>query len=285
MKKYLIPAVLVAATVWACSNEADTANNPARPDFLASNVDSSVNPAQDFFLFANGGWIKRNPIPGSESSGGIGNLVDDEIKKKIRKINEDAAAAKAEDGTETQKIGDFWIAAMDSTKADQLGISPLQKELERINGITDVKGLIAVNAGFESLQTGMFYYFGVGQDAKNSGIISAQLWQGGLGLPNRDYYFSDDENPKKAREEYPAHISRMLVLAGIEANEAKKAGEDILKFETALAKSSRKLEELRDPEANYNKMTTVDVTKNLTPSIDWAWMFTSFGMTKVDSIV
>ncbi len=284
MKKILIPAAFVAATVWACSND-KTTNEPARPDFLASNVDSSVSPAQDFFQFANGGWIKRNPIPGSESGWGIGNLVDDEIKQKIRKINEDAAAAKAAEGTETQKIGDFWIAAMDSAKADQLGIAPLQKELDRINGITDVKGLVAVNASFESLQMGMFYYFGVGQDAKNSGLISAQLWQGGLGLPNRDYYFSNDENPKKAREEYPGHISRMLVLAGVESNEAKKAGEDILKFETALAKSSRKLEELRDPEANYNKMTTADVTKNLTPSIDWAWMFTSFGMTKVDSIV
>src|SRR6478672_2851005 len=127
-------------TTGSASN-ADSLKN--KPDVLATNMDSSVSPSQDFFEFANGGWIKRNPIPGDQGSWGIGNVVVEENLKRLREISEKAAAAKAAKGSTEQKIGDYWTTAMDSARVEQQGLQPLKPYLDKIDAITDVRSLVA----------------------------------------------------------------------------------------------------------------------------------------------
>lgn len=261
-------------------------NEPSAPantgkDVFAGNVDTTVNPADDFFQFVNGQWFKNNPIPASETNWGIGKMVNDEIYNKLKTINEDAANANAADGTDTKKIGDFWSTGMDSAKADKLGTQPLQKEIEMINAAKDVNGIVQTMIALEPLQCGFFYSgFYVTQDPKNSEVMGVTLWQGGLGLPDRDYYFNED---KEVREKYVKHLENMFVLIGENAADAKKKADGMMAFETGLAMNSRKLEDQRDPYANYNKMSVDDITRVLTPSINWRELASTHGVTKIDS--
>lgn len=285
MKKLLWSSAALAMLI-ACSEAVSESKSkdPVR-DIIAENVDSTVNPGDNFFRYANGRWIKNNPIPGSENSWTIGHLVRDEINKNLRSINEDAAKANAAEGTDTRKIGDFWSTGMDSAKADKLGISPLQNELNRINAATDVKGIVDAALAMEPLGTGIFWGAYIGQDARNSDVMAVGLYQGGIGLEEREYYLDNDSATKAIRTEYQAHIGRMLELIGEPAATAQSAAADVVGFETKLAMVSRKLEERRDPIKNYNKMSVGDVTKKLTPSIDWQTAFTGFGLKSVDSII
>lgn len=288
MKKQLVlPGIAAVVTVlaFACGATKTDVDEQA-PDYLASHVDTTVNPADDFFAWCNGQWLKDNPIPASEVSWGIGHLVEEQNYVNLKQISVDASMANAAAGTDAQKIGDFWKTGMDSAKAEQLGYTPLQPQLDMINGITDVKGAINTMIAFEPLGVGAFYGgFYVGQDAKKSDEMAIHLWQGGLGLPDRDYYFNNDEETKAIREAYPAHVSEMLVLTGYTKDKADAAATAILAFETKLAESSRTLAKLRDDKANYNKMSAADVTKKLTPSFDWTAICTTHGCKNVDSII
>jgi putative endopeptidase len=286
-KQILLPGIAAVLTVlaFACG-DTKTEVIEEGPDYLASHVDTSLNPADDFFQWCNGQWIKDNPIPASEVSWGIGHLVEEQNYVNLKQISVDAAAANAAEGTDARKIGDFWSTGMDSAKADKLGFSPLQTQIDHINAITDVKGAINVMVEFEPLGVGAFYGgFYVGQDARKSDVMAVHLWQGGLGLPDRDYYFNTDEETKAIREAYPGHVSEMLVLTGYAKDKADAAATAILAFETKLAESSRKLEDLRDDYKNYNKMATKDVTNKLTPSIDWSLVCTTLGCANVDSVI
>src|SRR5258708_2724429 len=135
----------------SCNNNNQEKSNSVKKDFLAENLDTTVSPAQDFFDYANGGWIKRNPIPADQSSWGIGNLVIEENLKRLREISEKAAEKNAAKGSSEQKIGDFWSAAMDSAKIEQNGLKPLQPYLDKINSITDVKTLVSTVAELKKI--------------------------------------------------------------------------------------------------------------------------------------
>lgn len=271
--------------VAACTEPSQQQSVEPTRDILAENLDTTINPGDNFFRFANGGWIKRNPIPASENSWTIGHLIQNETYNNLRKISEDAAKANAEPGSDTRKIGDFWSTGMDSAKIDQLGLQPLKAELDRIATITDVKGVVNTAIAFEPLQIGLFWNAYVNQDAKNSNVMAVGLDQGGLGLGERDYYVDNDSSNKAIRAEYVAHMDRMLQLIGIPASETNRAAQGILAFETKLAQASRKLEDLRDPIRNYNKMGIDDVTRKLCPSINWRDAVTSYGIKQVDSVV
>jgi len=240
-----------------------------KQDFLIANMDTSVNPGDDFFSYANGGWIKKNPIPASESAWGIGNLVREELYVQLRTIDEAAAQKKATPGTDEQKIGDFWTTAMDEAKAEQQRVMPLKAELDRIDKIANAQD--ALNAGFALQPVGVdaFFSFFISQDEKKSDEMAVHLYQGGLGLPDRDFYFNKEEGVARIRKEYVTHITNMLKLLGSDDASASAAASNIMEFETALAKVSRKLEDLRDPQKNYNKMTLDEIKRQRTPSIDW----------------
>ncbi|MEO7064733.1 MAG: M13 family metallopeptidase, partial [Dokdonella sp.] len=219
---------------------------------------------------ANGGWLARNPIPASESAWSIGNVVDEQLYASLRSINEKAAQSDNSPGSDQRRIGDFWTTAMDTAKADQLGVHPLDAELKRIDAVRNASDALDVAFMLRPLQISAFFSIAVYQDEKNSAAMAIHLAQGGLGLPERDFYFNQEKGVAKIRAEYVAHIARTLVLLGRDAAHAKADAAQVMAFETSLAKASRKLEDLRDPQKNYNKMTPTEVTTKETPSIAWS---------------
>jgi putative endopeptidase len=242
---------------------------PVTGDILVSNLNVSVDPGKDFFTYANGAWLARHPIPAEEAGWGIGDLVDEDLRLKIRTINEAAAATPAPAGSDAQKIANFWTTAMDEARADALGLAPLQKELGLIEAIQTVPDVVRVSFALRPVGVDPFFDVMVGQDERQSDLMAVHIEQGGLGLPERDFYFNREKGTAHARQEYVAHLGRMLQLLGRPAAEARPAAEQVMKFETALAKASRKLEDLRDPEKNYHKMSPATLTRKHTPLIVW----------------
>jgi len=248
---------------------ADTTATAAPQDFLQADLDATADPGVDFFQYANGGWLARNPIPASEASWGIGNVVNEQLYVSLRSINEKSAQATQENGSDQQKIGDFWTTAMDTAQADRLGAHPLDAELARIAAVRNVRDALDVAFRDQTLGFNSFFNVYISQDEKNSEVMAVHLSQGGLGLPERDFYFNPEKGVAHIRQEYVAHIARTLSLLGRDAKSANAAAARVMAFETALAKASRKLEDLRDPQKNYNKMTPAEVSAKYTPSIDW----------------
>ena len=275
-KNVFLFIALLAFVATAC-------NTSKQRDILAENIDTTINPADDFFAYANGFWLKHNPIPGDETSWGIGQLVNEEIYSRKLKINE-AAAAKSNAKGIDQQIGDFWKAAMDTVAIEKQGLSPLQAELTAIQNTTDLPSLLNQAAKMHAYGVGVFFGEGVSQDAKNSELMSYQLWQGGLGLPSRDYFFNTDERSVKIKMAYTPYVKTIFTLMGTESSVADKKAQAIVAFEEALAKNSRKLEALRDPYANYNKMSIAELNK-LTSAINWQSIIATIGLKKVDTII
>jgi putative endopeptidase len=262
----LVRSALFAATLaFSCGAMAA----PTSQDFLASHLDTSVDPGVDFFQYANGGWLKAHPIPKSESSWGIGNEVDDELYARLRTISESAAKSHATPGSDQQKIGDFWATAMDTAKADSLGMKPIAAELARIDAIRSSQDVLDTVFAFKPIGVDGLFRVGVSQDSKDSATMAVQVYQGGLGLPERDFYFNPEPGVAKLRTAYVAHMARSFELLGRKPAEAKAAADKVMAFETALATASRKLADLRDPEKNYNKMSPAELTAKYTPSVDW----------------
>lgn len=251
---------------------------PAKADFLASHMDTSVDPGVDFFEYANGGWLKANPIPASESAWGIGNAVGEQLYASLRRINEDAAKAPQAPGSDLQKIGDFWATAMDTALADRLGATPLDGEFARIDAIRTPADAIDAVFALKPIGGGGLFRVGIGQDDKASDTMAVNIRQGGLGLPERDFYFNPEQGVAKLRAEYVDHIARTLVLLGRDEAGAKDAAAKVMAFETALATASRKLADLRDPEKNYNRMSPAELTAKYTPSIDWTARLGAWGI-------
>jgi putative endopeptidase len=255
-----------------------------KKDVVAGNIDNTVDPRQDFFSFANGGWLKANPIPASESRWGIGNVLQEEIYARVLRISEDAGMKVSPKGSNAQKIGDFWFTGMDSVGIEKQGLKPLSKELKRIANIKDMGEFFNVVAYYQTIQVGPMFNGGVGQDSKNSEVYSYYLGQGGLGLPNRDYYINTDERNTKIREAYIKHLAAMFELMGDKTKVAEQEAKAVMAIETDLAKASRKLEDMRDPYKNYNKMSMAQLQK-LTPSLPWAKLIEQMGVSKLDSVV
>ncbi|MBL7887379.1 MAG: M13 family metallopeptidase [Flavobacterium sp.] len=272
--------VLFAILLASCSKK-----ETAFVDPLLTNRDTTVNPADDFFQYANGGWFKRNPIPATERSNGIFRMIQDTIDKQIKNICEEAA--KDDDalkGSNKQKIGDFYASGMDSLAINKAGIKPLKQELARINSVIDVQGVLATMAYMHTVGAHPGFGFYVGQDDKNSSKNALFFSQGGLGLGQRDYYFNTDEPTVKIRNEYVKHLQKMMELSGEKAEVASKSANVIMKIETDLAKASRKIEALRDPLKNYNKMSVAQFSA-LTPNIPWDKMLVSLRVKNADSVI
>ncbi len=193
----LVGSALSLLTLSCSNNEsADrTKESKAGPDILAANLDTTVNPAQDFFEYANGGWIKANPIPDEHKSWGIAYLVQEDLYSRLKLINEQAAN-KAENATE-KKIAAFWKSGMDTVAIAKQGIEQLQPEMQLIDNIKTKEDVLHVIAILNTKGITPLFSGGVGQDDMNSEKMAFYVHQGGLGLPNRDYYFNTDERTKK----------------------------------------------------------------------------------------
>ncbi len=262
--------VLAMATMnRAAASDTGTVQSSGKPDFLWSGADTSVSPAVDFFQYVNGGWLKRNPVPPSEPSWGIENEVQEQVYQKLLKINQTAASTGSPDGTDLQKIGDFWTAAMDTRTADAQGIHPLDAEIGRIHKISTVQDAIDTAFRLREIEVRTFFDIGVAQDETASDVMAIHVSQGGLGLPDRDFYVNPDRDIAAIRTAYVSHLARLLQLCGVSARVARHSAAQVMDFETALAKASRKLEDLNDPLANYHKLAVAEFTMHHTPSIHW----------------
>ena len=281
-KSVLLLSVL--AFFIACKNEKTNTAALSIRDTISKNVNDSINPADDFFAFANGGWLKTNPIPASESSWGIGKLLQEDIYNKMKKVSEEAAAnTNPPAGSNEQKIGDFWHTGMDTLTIEKQGIEPLKTELDQIRNIKDINGILEMVATLQTYQVAPMYGSFVYQDLKNSSKYSFYLWQGGLGLPDRDYYFNKDDRNTNIRSEYRKYLTNLFKLIGDKEWAAEEKSETVFKMETFLAQSHRTIEALRDQYKNYNPMSVKEL-QNLTPSVSWKMQMEKMGI-KSDSVV
>jgi putative endopeptidase len=268
---------LLAFALGACASESH--------DMLVQNLDPATKPGADFFQYANGGWLAKNPIPPSEASWTIAHLVMEQLYAIKRDLSEKSAKAGAPAGSDRQKIGDFWTVAMDSAKADADGAAPLKELLAKVDAVASAADAIRLAAELQTVGVDALFSFGIGQDEKASDVISVKLEQGGLGLPDRDYYFNPEEGVAKNRAEYPRHVARMLKLLGQDEKAAEAAGDAVMKFETALATASRKLEDLRDPYANYHKMSVAELRAKQTPHVDWRPLLDAYGLKAAGEVI
>jgi predicted metalloendopeptidase len=221
-------------------------------------------------MFANGGWIKRTQIPPEYSRWGSFNELIENNNDALHDIAEKAENTHIDRrlAPETQKVSDYYASGMDEKAIEAVRLQPLDEEFKKIESIKDRNDLLKEIAHLHSISVGVLFEFGSGQDAKDSTHDIAQAAQGGLGLPDRDYYTKTDEASKKLRDQYVEHVAKMLTLIGEPQQAAADHARKILALETKLAEASRTRVQLRDPQKNYNKMPVRQV-QQLTP--DWNW--------------
>jgi putative endopeptidase len=286
MKKTYINVILcglVLATVTPSCNQSKYSTE--KGDALTAHIDSTMKAGTDFFQFANGKWFKQNPIPASEQSNGIFQLIQDTINAQVRKICESSAANQNEEkGSNKQKIGDMFFSGMDSTLLNKKGISDLKSEFETIEKITDLNGIIKEAAYIHTVSSAPLFNLYIAQDDRNSGKYQVYISQGGLSLPDRSFYFDTDPMAKTIREKFIIHAVNMFKIMGFDPSAAKTSAFRLMEMETGIARTSRKREDTRDPIANYHKMT-FKALATLTPNLDWKIFMNASGLTKVDSVV
>jgi len=284
MKKYLFLSLLISVIIIAISS----CKKPKKEqvtDALVSHIDSTIKAGDDFFLFANGRWFRQNPIPASEQSNGIWQLIQDTINVQVRHICESSAAIKdALKGSNKQKIGDFFYTGLDSTTLNKKGISDLKSDLERIDSIKDINGIIKTASYIQTIGGSPFFGFGVGQDDKISSKNAIFIYQGGLSLPDRNFYFDTDSRAVSIRQKFITHLENTFIIMGYSPEKAKTAAGGLMKLETVIAKTSRKREDIRDPWKNYNKLTFNQLIES-TPNIEWKIFMDGVGLQNVDSVI
>ncbi|SDZ83237.1 putative endopeptidase [Arachidicoccus rhizosphaerae] len=246
-------AAIIGCAIFASCHS----DNQQNTDILSEHIDTTVRPQDDFFDFANGGWIRKNPIPAAYKSWGIGNEVELDLYQRLKKINEDAASKQTNTdqagGKISQKIAAFYKSGMDSVSLARQSIAILTPELSMIDSIKNLEDLIKTSGRLSAEGVSNLLGNYISQDDKNSSKMVVQFVQGGLGLPNRDYYLKEDARTVKIRAAYLIHIAQMFVLAGMDKQEAAATAQEIFNIEKQLATASKPLEALRDPYANYHK--------------------------------
>ena len=249
-----------------------------------SALDKSIAPCTDFFTFATGNWMKQNPIPGDYASWGISEAIDRRNKEILRAILEKAAADKAaKPGSAWQKIGDYYGSCMDERAINAARAKPLDREFQRIAAISDLPGFQTELARLHTMGVNALFGFGSEQDFKDSTQEIADIEQGGLGLPERDYYTRDDEKSKELRAKYEAHVAKMFQLLGDEPARAAAEAKTVLALETRLANSSLSIVDRRDPNKVYHKQTVGELAAS-TPHFRWKEYFTEAGAQAVPSL-
>lgn len=237
--------------------------------FDLTSLDKNTAACTDFYQYANGGWLTANPIPAAYSSWGVGNILNEKNRDVLHDILEAAAKnTNAPKGSSEQKVGDYYASCMDEAKIEAQGAKPLKTNFDRIAAIKDQQSLQDVIAHFHSMGLHPLFNSDSTQDFKNSGEVTFEVYQGGLGLPDRDYYTKTDEKSKTIRDEYLKHVARMFVLLGDDPAKANTEAQTVMAIETKLAEASLTRVELRDPEKLYHRMTVAQM-KDLGTTYDW----------------
>lgn len=275
--RILIAAISVGTALGQTAYKQTKSIDPA-------NMDLSVKPCDNFYLYANGTWLKNNPIPPEYNQWGSFNILAEHNGDVLHGILEDAAADKsAPAGSNKRKVGDFYAAGMDSAAIESLGWKPIAPSLNRIAAIKDMNGVQQELSRQHTMNINALFGFGSEQDPKNSTQVIGEIHQSGLGLPERDYYFADDARSKTIREEYVKCMTAMFKQVGDDDATASASARSVMEFETRLAGASRKLADLRDPEKNYNKMTQEQLAA-LAPAVEWKRFFVDVGWTEPGSV-
>jgi putative endopeptidase len=279
----VVPAIAAAAL--ALSFAARPAQSQTvRPPIKLSDLDTTANACVDFYQYAGGGWLKANPVPAAFSAWSPFNELRESNFLVLKNVLESAAkVAKTTSDPDTKKLGTFYASCMDSVGAEVAGAKPLEPELARIAAISSARQLNDAIAYFHAAGMSPVFSFGSGQDAKNSSLVTLSANQGGIGLPNREYYTKTDSNSVKIRRAYVAHIAKTFELLGRPAADAKNAADRVMALETTLASGMKTPVELRDPVANYNLMTIAAINE-ITPAFDWNAFLSSLGIRGITTI-
>ena len=289
MNKNILKLSVVASliTFTSCGGDAKKEESSAAKNtgIDIANIDSTAKPTDDFYQFVNGTWIKNNAIPESESRWGSFNELEKLNKAKLLTILQDASADKtAKAGSNTQKIGDFFSVAMDSVKLNKDAITPLNDEFAAIENVKTSEDLIKEVAHLHTIGVGAMFGGYIGQDPKISSQYVTQLGQGGISLPDRDYYTNKDERTLGIQKAYKSHLVNMFVLLGDKKDVAEKNAKTVYDIETNFAKSSMTNIEMRDPVIQYNKKS-FKLLAEMTPNFNWQTYFEAIGLKAVDTVI
>ena len=283
LKKVFLAAAGIAMlliTVLSCKPKATTTT----PPIDAANMDTTVNPGDNFYQYANGAWLKNHPIPGDYSRYGAFEVLGEENYVQLQTIMDEASKDKsAKDGSVKQKIRDFYNTGLDTVKIEKAGFDPIKAALAGIDALKTNEDIQKMVTQQHAVGAYPLFYFTGSADEKNSNMVIAQLYQGGLGLADRDYYLADDARSKEIRAEYLKHVASMFQLIGESTEQAAKSAATVMQIETGLAKVSSTRLELRDPVSNYNKTNLAGVQK-LAPTFDWVTYFKGIGLAKTEEI-
>ena len=258
-------------------------NNSAKsqPVLDVQSMDTSVDPCTDFFAYSCGGWMKKNPIPPDQSSWSVYSKLEDDNKAILREILEGAATPAPDRDATKQKIGDYYAACMDEKAINAAAIKPLQPVLDQIQQLRSHRAIADIAAVM--VYNNALFRFRSDQDFKDSTQVIAEVDQGGIGLPDRDYYLKTDAASVEIRKKYIAHLQKMFALLGDKPGLASEEAQTVVRIETALAKASLTRVERRDPPKLYHKMT-VEQLIALSPSFRWKTYFSKVGLPSLETL-
>ena len=287
MKFHLINSTTIGVSalllMGASSCKTDHVEKPnAQSYFDRSGMDSATKPGDNFFMYANGGWMKSAVIPDDQSGWGSFYTLYEDNLKKLRGLLEDAGKNNGTKGSLEQKLGDYYASGMDTVAIDKLGAQPLQEGLAKIDAVKNHKEMMDLVADMYAKGEGYFVGFYVNADDKNSGQNIAIFYQTGTTLPEKDYYTRKDSASEASRLALVSYAEKMFTLSGMNAEAAAKEAKSVLALETEIAKTHRSPVELRNPQANYNKMSIASLEK-LSPNIGWKNLFAKMNIT-TDSV-
>ncbi|WP_395075049.1 M13 family metallopeptidase [Flavobacterium sp.] len=283
-KKHFLFLASITLLSYGKADAQTTAENK-KPGINLGLMDKSVKPGDDFFRYVNGTWVDKTEIPADKTRWGSFDELRQNTDKDALAILKEAAANKNLDPKSDQaKAVNVYQTYMDTISRNKLGIKPIKPYLTKINAVKTIQDLNKLVIEMEPQGGIGFYGIGVGADSKNSNKNTANIGLGSLGLPDRDYYVSDDKDSKEKREKYVLHVAKMLTFIGENKIEAKKNAEKILALEIAMAKPRLDRVERRDRRKTYNPMTVTDLQK-LTPSVNWTNYIQGVGISKIDTII
>jgi endothelin-converting enzyme/putative endopeptidase len=288
MKRCFAALLLVALPIAAALTHAQagrpqvTTDRGSESGLMPQFMDRSVDPCVDFYEFACGGWTNTQPIPADRSAWGRGQELQERNNTTLRRILEDAGRNASAD-VETKKIGDYYATCIDESAINAKGAAPLEPLLKKIAALSGARDLPALVAELHAAGVNVFFGFGAEADFKEANMVRAIADQGGLGLPDRDYYFRDDAKSVELRKQYVEHVGKMMVLLGPGGGDPTTDAGIVMRIETALAKAALDAVARRDPAALYHKMTPAELQK-LTPSFDWSTYFKGVAAPPIDAI-
>ena len=278
---YSLALIVIAAALPSQSVHSSGTNSRG---FNLSDLDTTCKPCADFYQFATGGWLLHNPVPPSYADWGRFAELANKNEETLHDILDAAAKDRhAPKGSNEQKIGDLYGSCMDTSSIESQGIKPIQPELERIAAISSQGSLQAEIARLQGFGVDALFEFSSEPDFKDSSQVIGVAFQGGLGLPERDYYFRDDAASQQLREKYLAHVTTMFVFLGDSRDAAAAEAKTVMAIEKQLAQASSKPEDLRNPAANYNRMDR-GALRNLTAQFSWDSYFREVGFPDINAV-